>query len=319
VPLNITQNDIYTRRINSVISYIRQNLDSDLSLDTLARVGCFSKFHFHRIFKSITDETVNDMVVRIRLQRAANLLRTVPKLSVTAAAFEVGFGSVSVFSRCFKKQFGLTARQWDRKSPLETNSKNNQFRDEFPRYTLEDLESFAFEVKIRSLPKQRLAFIRVFDAYSSFDRIKDAYYRLIEWFRRRGGSLDDISLYGMSQDNPDVTPLPLCRFDWCVSVPENWKSEGDINICDFPACRIAVVRCIGGFSDENMIIQYLFRYWLPRSRFQPANLPGMEIYRRQPIETGWEEYDIDCALSKTRKCLKYPASSEEALTTDEHR
>jgi DNA gyrase inhibitor GyrI/AraC-like DNA-binding protein len=289
------QNAAYTKRINTVISYVRQNLDGDLSLEALSRVGCFSKFHFHRVFKAITDETVGDMVLRMRVERAANLLRTVPKLSISSAAIEAGFTSAPVFSRAFKKQFGITARQWDRKGPLE-NSKNSQFRDEFPRYTLEELEGFGFEVKVRSLPKQRLAFIRVHDAYSSFDRIKDAYLRLIEWYRQIGGSLDDISLYGMSQDNPDVTPLRLCRFDWCISVSADQKGDSDISITDFPACRIAAIRCVGGFSEENKVIQYLFRYWLPRSRYQPANLPGMEIYRQQPLELGWEEYDIDCAV-----------------------
>lgn len=292
---NTAQNDIYSERINAVINYVRQNLDGDLSLDALSRVGCFSKFHFHRIFKSITDETVGDMVLRLRLQRAANLLRTVPTLSVTAAAIETGFSSPPVFSRAFKKQFGVSARQWDRKGPLE-NSKNSQFSGEFPRYTLEDLEGFGFEVNVRSLPKQRLAYIRVHDSYRSFDRIKDAYLRLIGWYRQRGGSLDDISLYGMSQDNPDVTPLKLCRFDWCVKVPLDWKGDSAVGVTDFPACRVATVRCTGGFSLENKVIQYLFRYWLPRSRYQPANLPGMEIYRRQPLEMGWEEFDIDCAV-----------------------
>ena len=170
MPSNTAQNDIYTRRINTVISYVRQNLDGDLSLNALARVGCFSKFHLHRVFKSITEETVNDMVVRMRLERAANLLRTVPRLSITAAAFEVGFSSVSVFSRAFRKHFGVSARQWDRKDPLE-NSKNGQFRDEFPRYTLEDLESHGFKVNLRSLPDQLLAYIRVYDSYCSFSRI----------------------------------------------------------------------------------------------------------------------------------------------------
>ncbi len=296
MPSSTAQNDIYTRRINTVISYVRQNLDGDLSLDALARVGCFSKFHFHRVFKSITEETVGDLVVRMRLERAANLLRTVPKLSITAAAFDVGFSSVPVFSRAFKKHFGVSARQWDRQSALEKNSKNGQFRDEFPRYSLEDLESYGFEVKIRSLPRQQLAYIRVHDSYSSFDRIKDAYYRLIEWYRHAGGSLDDISLYGMSQDNPDVTPLQLCRFDWCVKVPTGWKGDGEVGVMDFPACRIAAIRCVGDINHENKVIQYLFRYWLPRSRYQPANLPGMEIYRRQPLEAGWEQFDIDCAV-----------------------
>ena len=43
---NTAQNDVYTRRINTVISHVRQNLDGDLSLDTLSRVGRFSKFIF---------------------------------------------------------------------------------------------------------------------------------------------------------------------------------------------------------------------------------------------------------------------------------
>lgn len=275
---------------------MRQNLNGDLSLDALSKVGCFSKFHFHRIFKAITDETVNDMVLRLRLERAADLLRATPKLSVTAAALEAGFSSVPVFSRAFKKHYGVTARQWDRKSPLEKNSKNSQFREAFPRYTLEELESFGFEVKLRSLPKQRLAYIRVHDAYSSFERIKDAYYRLTNWYRGKGGNLDEITLYGMSQDHPDVTPLNLCRFDWCVKVPSDWKADGEVQVTDFPACRIATIRCVGDLSHENKVIQYLFRYWLPRSRFQPANLPGMEIYLRQPMEMGWEEFDIDCAV-----------------------
>jgi AraC family transcriptional regulator len=275
---------------------MRQNLDGDLSLDALARVGCFSKFHFHRVFRSITDETVGDMVLRMRVERAANLLRTVPKLSITAAAFESGFSSASVFSRAFKKQFGITAREWDRKSALEKNSKNGQFREEFPRYTLEDLQGCGFEVRVRSQPAQRLAYIRVHDAFRSFDRIKNAYYRLMDWYRENGGDLGDIRLYGMSQDNPDVTQLRLCRFDWCVKVPAGWKVEGDVGVTDFPACRVASIRCVGDIGLENKVIQYLFRYWLPRSRFQPANLPGMEIYRRQPAEMGWENFDIDCAV-----------------------
>ena len=64
----------------------------------------------------------------------------------------------------------------------------------------------------------------------------------------------------------------------------------------YPACEAAVVRCLGDIQQEYRILQYLFRYWLPRSRYQPANLPGMEIYRRQPIELGWETFDIECAI-----------------------
>jgi AraC family transcriptional regulator len=299
MPTRPEQENHYIQRINAVISHIRENLDDDLSLDTLARVARFSPFHFHRIFKSITTETVNECVVRMRLERAAALLRSAPKLSITAAAFECGFNSASVFSRAFKKQYGLNARQWDRQSPLK-NSKNGQVTEGFPCYIPGNLSDIAerdgFEVHLRSLPEQRLAYIRVYDSYSKFSRVKEAYHRLIAWYCRSGGSLGNTTLYGMSQDDPGITPRRLCRFDWCVTVPPNWKAEGDVSVKTFPACRVATVRCAGDMKQEDRAIQYLIRYWLPRSRYQPANLPLMEIYRRQPAELGWKTYDLDCAV-----------------------
>lgn len=164
---SFTQENLYIQRINAVMSHVREHLKTELSLDTLARVAGFSPFHFHRLFKSITEETISDMVVRLRLERAAVLLRASPRLSITQAAFESGFKSVAVFSRAFKKQYGLNATTWDRQSPLK-NSKNRQALDGFPRYTLEKLSDFArqeeFEVHIRSLPEQRLAYIRVYES-----------------------------------------------------------------------------------------------------------------------------------------------------------
>lgn len=293
------QENLYLRRLNTVIRYIRENLTEDLSLNHLAGVAGFSPFHFHRIFKSLTQETVNDLVTRFRLERAAALLRASPQLTATDAAFECGFQSVSVFSRTFKKHYGLTPRQWDRRSPLK-NSKNGQVLEGFPRYTLENLSDFAkqagLQVRLRHLPPQRLAYIRVYDSYSHFSRVVEAYQRLITWYGRRGGRLEQTTLYGMSQDDPEVTPLRLCRFDWCLTVPADWQAEGDVSLQDFPACRVATVRCQGDLKQEDQAIQYLFRYWLPRSRYQPANLPAMEIYRRQPAELGWETFDLDCAM-----------------------
>lgn len=294
-----SQTNIYLQRLNAVIGYIRQNLTEELSLTTLAQVAGFSPFHFHRLFKSLTDETVSDTVTRFRLERAVALLRASPTLTVTAAAFECGFQSASVFSRAFKKHFGLTARQWDRQSPLK-NSKNGQVLEGFPRYTIESLSDLAgrheFDVHIRSLPAQRLAYVRVYNSYSRFSRVVVAYRQLIEWYTQHGGQLAQTTLYGMSQDDPEVTPLRLCRFDWCLSVPSHWEAEGEIGVLDFPACRVAAIRGVGDLQQEDKAIQYLFRYWLPRSRYQPANLPAMEIYRRQPAELGWETYDLDCAV-----------------------
>src|SRR5919106_6720335 len=99
MPTRSAQENLYIQRIHAVIGHVRENLNEDLSLDTLSRVAGFSPFHFHRLFKSITGETINEMVMRLRLERAAVLLRATPKLSITDAAFACGFKSVAVFSR----------------------------------------------------------------------------------------------------------------------------------------------------------------------------------------------------------------------------
>lgn len=294
-----TQETLYHQRINTVISYVRENLEADLSLEDLASVAGFSPFHFHRVFKAVTEETINEMIVRLRLERAAALLRATPLLSITDAAFASGFNSVATFSRTFKKQYGQPASCWDRQSPLKY-SKIDQHPEHFPHYTIEQLSAFAeqaaYRVEIISLPRQRLAYIRVYDSYRDFDRIKAAYGRLLAWYCHRGGQWAESTLYGMSQDDPSMTPPHLCRFDWCLRVPDHWQAEGEIDLVDFPACQVATIRCQGDIAQEERVLQYLFRYWLPRSRYQPANLPAMEIYHRQPDELGWETFDMACAL-----------------------
>lgn len=53
---------------------MREQLDGDLSVETLAQVAGFSPFHFHRVFKAMTDETLNELVVRLRLERRGGVI-----------------------------------------------------------------------------------------------------------------------------------------------------------------------------------------------------------------------------------------------------
>jgi AraC family transcriptional regulator len=287
----------YFQRIDAVIAYVRTHLDDDLPLTRLAAVAGFSPFHFHRLFKTLTGETIADLVLRLRLERAVALLRAAPTLSITEAAIAGGFSSVAVFSRAFRRHYGHTARIWDRKQPLKA-SKNHQNLAETAEYTGTNsrVASPPFKVQLRHLPAQRLAYVRVYDAYRNPLQVLRAYERLLSWYVGQGGRLADTQLYGMSQDDPDITPLRLCRFDWCLTMPAAWRESGGIGLMTLPACEIAAIRCVGGLELEDQAFGYLFRDWLPRSGYQPANLPALEIYQRQPAELGWETFDMDCAV-----------------------
>ncbi len=297
------QENIYVQCVNRVLDYIYTHIDDDLSLISLADIAGFSEFHFHRIFKSVVGETLNQFVWRVRLERGASIMRANPHKSVSDVALDCGFTSLAGYSRAFKARFGLSPKQWDRKTPLQ----GEKFSDSnLPSYHITDLQrdEKQFDVTIRNLPQQHLAYIRVHDSYKNDGRIQSAYHKLVAWYQAQGGHLDNTTLYGMSMDDPDITPLERCRFDWCLTIPADWIVHGDISTRILPACTIAVVSIIGGdLTLEDQILKYMWRCWMPNSRYQPADLPGMEIYHRLPTmpnsTASWDTLYLDCAIPVT--------------------
>src|SRR5215469_11141282 len=53
-------NSDLAQRIDRVMDYLRGNLDRQVKLKELAKVACFSEFHFHRIFGEVSGETLNN-------------------------------------------------------------------------------------------------------------------------------------------------------------------------------------------------------------------------------------------------------------------
>src|SRR5690606_6589109 len=293
------QTNIYVQRINLVIDYITSHLAENLSIETLAQVAGFSPFHFHRIFKSITDEPVSQFVARLRVEQAAKLLRANPALSVLDAALMCGYDSASGFSRAFRRHFGCSPRQWNRVDSLQQR-KIGKVLDQTIDYTLTALrESPAqetFSVDVHWLSEQRLAYIRVTDAYSDYKRIIDAHDRLVNWYLGQGGDLATMNLYGLSEDDLDLTPTDKFRFDWCVAIPDDWETGTAISTRHWPATQVVSIHTQGDLALMERAWQYLWRCWLPRSPYQPANLPALEIYCQPPSITGWDVYDLRCAI-----------------------
>src|SRR5881628_348072 len=95
----------YQQRLLRVLLHIQNHLDASLALDELADVAHFSPYHFHRIFRGMIGESVWEHVRRLRLERAAQQLRT-RRESVTEIAFDAGYETLESFSRAFRAAFG---------------------------------------------------------------------------------------------------------------------------------------------------------------------------------------------------------------------
>ena len=98
----------YQLRIDKVTDYIHNHIDQPLSLQKMAGIACFSPFHFHRVFVFLTGETPTDYIKRIRIEKAALLLKQDKELSATEIARLCGFSSLSLLSRNFRQHFDMT-------------------------------------------------------------------------------------------------------------------------------------------------------------------------------------------------------------------
>lgn len=109
----------YRFRINRVIDYIDQNIDRSLTLDELAKVANFSKYHFNRIFHSLIGEALFQFIQRLRIEKAAFLLLSNPRKSITEIAYECGFSDSAVFARSFKDHFNMAASLWRKTKTID--------------------------------------------------------------------------------------------------------------------------------------------------------------------------------------------------------
>jgi AraC family transcriptional regulator len=95
------------KQVQPVIQFAAAHLDEDVSLAALAEQAGLSAFHLHRVFAATAGETPKQFTQRLRLTRAAAMLATT-KDSVLDIALACGFQSHEVFSRSFRKRFGIS-------------------------------------------------------------------------------------------------------------------------------------------------------------------------------------------------------------------
>ncbi len=93
--------------IQKVLTYVNNNMsDSNLSVESLASELSLSRSQLYRKVKSLTGQTVNEFVRKLRLERAKQILQT-ENANVSEVCYKVGFSSPSYFTKCFKAHFGI--------------------------------------------------------------------------------------------------------------------------------------------------------------------------------------------------------------------
>lgn len=297
----------YLGRIERVVDHIYAHYGDELTIDDLADIAAFSRFHFHRVFSGIIGETVSDFLKRVRLQQAASRLTEHPGESITDVALAVGFSSPSVFARAFRSRFGVTASVWrnldgSKRRLLAESNACTVHRTADPvigtpgkaqagteRYdpsmqTLstrsDTMKRLSYKVAVSALPDRTVAYARHVGA---FNTIGEAFGRLSRWAGPRGlfqapGALS-LAVY---HDSPETTPEQKLRSSACVTVAPGTEVSGDINIMTIPGGMFAVARFEILPSQFGEAWDALMGEWFPSSGYQPDDRMCYEIYLQDP-------------------------------------
>jgi AraC family transcriptional regulator len=280
--------DIYRRRINQVIDHLNNNMDRSIALEELASVAFFSPYHFHRIFVAVMAETVNAFTNRLRNEKAARLLRFSQK-SIAEIATECGFSSTATLSRLFKQYFGVSPGQY-RKGEIIKNSKickdlqpKNEYHCDMPQEELEQ----QFPVQIKQLPERRIAYIRVTDAFKE-GVVINAFTKLINW-SKHVDLFKSETIFGMSKDDPEVTPKEKYRYEACITLPRDFKlnSDSPVQTTILPACKYAFTKVSGDIDLVAAGINYIFDNWLINSEYECETQPGLEVFLNKENVCNW--------------------------------
>jgi AraC family transcriptional regulator len=260
------------RRILRVLDHIHDNPAGDLSLDALADVAALSRFHWHRLFRAVTGETVAQAVRRIRLDKASvALVQT--DAPVAEVARSVGYDSADSFARAFREGFGTTPAAFRRRGELRPFIPGHPSRS-----------TLMYPVDLRHDPARRLAAMPHRGPYIEIGR---AFQKLSATMGARGLFAHAGAMIAVYYDDPTGAPETL-RSHAGFEIIGDAAIDPPLEEVDLPATRVAVLTHTGPYAGLPAAYDQLYGVWLSASGEVPADIAPYEVYLNTPMDTAPE-------------------------------
>ena len=267
------------------MNYISNNLHRELQLEDIAQTACFSKFHFHRLFHAMTNETVSNFIKRLRLEAAANSLLYDPKLDIAQLACNYQFSSSQNFARAFKQHFNQT--------PTQFRAKKSKQRHTQETVTIYDVDNVGWssinpelldslDICIKKMPAWHVAFTRHIGSYNYVDCSR-SFEKLIPW-AEKNALLDKEKIISLSWDSPEITAIDKCRFDACITVPESFQFDGEMALQTITEGTHAVYNADIINHDFQTPWLIFMAHWLPQSGYLPDDKPRYGIVLEHGVD-----------------------------------
>jgi AraC-like DNA-binding protein len=100
------------RQVKQAIRYLSYQFAKQISIDELSRSLGYHRTHLSKMFKQYTGQSPMQFLLKVRMERAKELLSSQVHLSIDQVASSVGYSDSLYFSKQFRRTFGLSPTEF---------------------------------------------------------------------------------------------------------------------------------------------------------------------------------------------------------------
>ncbi|WP_126652952.1 AraC family transcriptional regulator [Chryseobacterium aureum] len=273
------------------IQYIDSHIDMNLSLERVSEVGAYSPFHFHRIFKLVTGETLQNYIIRKKVEKSALYLAVHKEMEIKDIYWDLGFSNHSVFCKTFKKYYGLAPTEFRRSAPekfhriLQKQSRNGQTDTVFSQYigNIENLLNWTrmnLKIEVKEMPEMNLASVMSL----GITNVEPSFNILIDWVQKKNiFPREHVKMMSVYHDSCKITPLDKVRIHASMLLEEKLMQQegevfpetleggkyivgrGEVTLNDFEQCWVSLFLWM---NENHYSIRKTFPYEIYHTNFK---------------------------------------------------
>lgn len=249
------------------IEYILEHLNEEILIEDVANYCHFSKYHFNRVFKAETGESIYAFVKRLRMEQSALKLKIEKDKTVTEIGLEYGY-SPSNYSSAFKKHHRLSPIKFRR--GIKSAIVNNPLYPD-KQTLLQSFEAYNRQISIQLFTDFTVIYERHIGNYNELGKNWCDFTAKYQAYITK-----DTLFIERSYNDPSITSVEQCLYDICMTVGKDCPLN---KVMTIPGGKFAVYRYDGPIEGIFNVYQGLFTVWLADSSWEIDDRYGLDIYQ----------------------------------------
>ncbi|HEX2877638.1 MAG TPA: helix-turn-helix domain-containing protein [Polyangiaceae bacterium] len=267
----------YLERIRRGVDYVETKLDEDVALSDVAKAAGVSQWHFQRIFKALTGETLKTYIRSRRLAASLDRLLTT-ELRVLDIALMAGFESQEAFARAFKVAFGLTPQQYRGMRDKSLFLRKPRFDEHYLQQLARNdaLTPELYDQKPLLLVGLRTLFYSVDSEKNNIGELLPPLWNaFLERLSHIPNKVPGVCYGIVRQEAADSERL---EYHAAIEVTSVGVLPAGLVSVEVPAGRYARFEHRGRASGIDHTVSYAYAGWLAQSGHRHSYAPDLEIY-----------------------------------------